>query len=324
MTNTPDNAQLRQFIIAYFNETELDTFCFDYFWEVEFANSMTLTVRAKALISHCRRRDLIPQLLEKLEQERPQSFQVTFATLLQPQKISPNKTSPAPQNSFIHEKTGLEFVRIPAGDFLYGDEELKTIHLPEYWISKTPVTQQSYQKFINASPNYPVPFYDEDPVKPYNWDNQKRTFPIDKADHPMVLVSWHDAVAFSDWARLRLPTEQEWEKAARGTDGRHYPWGNDWRDSHCNTEEAGLGKTSFVGKYSPQGDSPCGCVDMSGNVWEWTASRYNSDSESRVLRGGSWFVHQGYARVGGRRYGNPTTVWNDFFGFRLVAPVSGF
>ena len=130
MTNTPNNAELRQFIITYFNETELDTFCFDYFWEVEFANSMTPTERAKALISYCRRRNLIPQLLEKLEQERPQSFQSAFATLVQPQKTSPNKTSPASKDSFIHAKTGLEFLRIPAGDFLYGDKNCKPFTCP--------------------------------------------------------------------------------------------------------------------------------------------------------------------------------------------------
>lgn len=322
MTNTPDNAQLRKFITTYFNEEELDTFRFDYFDEVEFANSMTPTERAKTLIAYCRRRDRIPQLLEKLEKERPQPFQTTFGTSPPPQKINASNTAPTDKDRFIHEKTGLEFIRIPAGDFLYGDEELKTIYLPEYWISKTLITQEIYQKFINANPTYQVPYYDSSGAKPYNWDQQKRTYPADKADHPVVLVSWHDAAAFADWARLRLPTEQEWEKAARGTDGRQYPWGNDWRESHCNTVEAGLGKTSFVGKYSPQGDSPYGCVDMSGNVWEWTASYHELGSENWVLRGNSWIGGWRDARMGWGLY-SPQFYGEDDIGFRLVAPIFG-
>ena len=230
-------------------------------------------------------------------------------------------TPPLQTNSFMHEKTGLEFVRIPAGDFLYGDDK-KTLNLPDYWMSKTPVTQKIYQRFIAANPAYDVPYRTEGWAKPYNWDKKKRTFPADKADHPVVLVTWHDAVAFAEWAKLRLPTEQEWEKASRGTDGREYPWGKDWHENHCNTEEVGLGKTSSVGSYSPQGDSPYGCVDMSGNVWDWTASLYKSDSESRVLRGGSWFGSQWFARVGRRYFNHPSGRFNHF-GFRLVAPVSG-
>lgn len=161
MTNTSDNAKLRKFITTYFNEEELDTFRFDYFWEVEFANKMTPTERARTLISYCRRRDILPKLLEELEKERPQQFKNTFSTP-QPAAALPTSHVPAKPtskpNSFIHDKTGLEFVRIPAGDFLYGDDELKTVYLPEYWISKTPVTQQIYQKFIIANPTYPIPY----------------------------------------------------------------------------------------------------------------------------------------------------------------------
>jgi formylglycine-generating enzyme required for sulfatase activity len=123
-----------------------------------------------------------------------------------------------------------------------------------------------------------------------------------------VYVTWHDAMAYCRWlARVtgrayRLPSEAEWEKAARGTDGRIWPWGNKWDSKRCNSREGGPGNTTPVGQYSPQGDSPYGCVDMAGNVWEWTLSllkdypydpkdgREDAQAEGRRrLRGGAFF-----------------------------------
>jgi formylglycine-generating enzyme required for sulfatase activity len=173
----------------------------------------------------------------------------------------------------IHSKDGKEMVRVPAGAFLYGDEK-EEIQQLEFWIDRTPVTNAEYARFVAATGHEP----------PQHWKG--KTPPRKIADHPVVHVSWHDAVAYAEWAGKRLPTEQEWEKAARGTDGRKYPWGDHAPTSElCNFGGNERGTTP-VGKYSPQGDSPCGCADMAGNVWEWTAS--DSGTGRKVLRGGAW------------------------------------
>jgi formylglycine-generating enzyme required for sulfatase activity len=219
-------------------------------------------------------------------------------------------------NSSVHEKTGLEFVRIPAGEFLYGNDK-KSIKLPEYWISKTPVTQTVYQRFMAANSKQDLPL---------DWDKQKRIFPNGKAEHPVNQVNWYDALAFCEWAGLQLPTEEQWEKAARGTDGRIYPWGdNEPTDKLCNFNK-NVGSTTPVGQYSPQGDSPFGCVDMSGNVWEWCLNKYKTpevteidQSEAwRVLRGGAWFNFQDDVRAAYRDHYRPASRFNSN-GFRVVA-----
>jgi formylglycine-generating enzyme required for sulfatase activity len=212
-------------------------------------------------------------------------------------------------------------IRVPAGEFLYGEKKIK-LHLDAFWMAKTPVTSAEYKRFLDANSDYAVPFRDADWAKRYNWDRERRTFPPGKGNHPVVLVSWHDAQAYAKWAGLALPTEQQWEKAARGTDGRQYPWGNEWRANHCNISKSGIRATTPAGQFSPQGDSVYGCVDMAGNVWEWTASEWSSGSSSRALRGGSWddtITLSRLARVA-ERYGRDPDFADYFIGFRLVAP----
>jgi formylglycine-generating enzyme required for sulfatase activity len=202
----------------------------------------------------------------------------------------------------VWERDGKEMVRIPAGEFLYGDEKAKR-ELPEFWMDKTPVTNAEYAHFVS----------DTDRKAPRHW---KGKMPAEKvADDPVVDVSWHDAVAYAEWAGKRLPTEEEWEKAARGTDGRKYPWGDEEpTPERCNFGE-NEGGTTPVGKYSPQGDSPYRCVDMAGNVWEWTSSDY--DAGNKVLRGGSWHYDPDYVRSANRYRNNPDNSWYNG-GFRCA------
>ncbi|NLG74143.1 MAG: formylglycine-generating enzyme family protein [Chloroflexi bacterium] len=176
----------------------------------------------------------------------------------------------------------LQFVLIPDAEFIIGsdlsrdkltqDDEKPEhrLRVTDFYIMKYPVTNAQYRQFIEATGHRP-PFF--------GWPDG--AFPEDKADHPVVGVTFHDAVAFCEWASqvtglpLRLPSEPEWEKAARGTDGRIYPWGNEWKEGHCNSYEARIGGTSPVGAFSPQGDSPYGVADMGGNVQEWCSSLFN-------------------------------------------------
>ena len=178
-----------------------------------------------------------------------------------------------------------ERVLIPAGPYLCGPDE-EGLNIPRFLkaqvsaesevsafaVARAPVTNAQYAAFVVAAGHEP----------PRHWDGP--TPPGMLVDHPVVHVSWHDAMAYAAWARARLLTLEEWEKAARGTDGRRFPWG-DWSEGRCNSRAAGVGTTTPVGSYSPAGDSPYGCVDMAGHVQEWTRS---ASEKYRVLRGGAF------------------------------------
>jgi uncharacterized protein YjbI with pentapeptide repeats len=210
----------------------------------------------------------------------------------------------AAADTYIDAKIGLEMIRIPAGNFLYGEDN-RLEYLPEFWIAKTPVTNAQYFEFVRATGH----------DSPEHWQGETPKSEI--AEHPVVHVSYGDAAAFADWAGMDLPDEKEWEKAARGTKGRVYPWGNEWGDGYCNTSESGIGTTTPVGRYSPQGDSPYGCVDMAGNVYDWTVSWYEEGEGWRVLRGGSWNFEQAIAAAT-YRDGTPHEDRINDIGFRLV------
>ncbi len=201
-------------------------------------------------------------------------------------------------------------VRVAPGPFIYGEGEgTRVLRLERgFFVARTPVTNSEYARFVAATDREP----------PQHWKG--RAPPEEIADHPVVYVTWRDAVAYAGWAGMRLPSEEQWEKAARGIDGREYPWG-EWEENRCNTSEAGILTTTPVGRYSPDGDSPYGCVDMAGNVWEWMASEWEPGSSHRVVRGGSWVGDRDLGRCAVRNGGNPGDSY-DFRGFRCVSPVS--
>ncbi len=193
-------------------------------------------------------------------------------------------------------------VWVPPGPFIMGaeDEEggTRVVRLEQgVFVARTPVTNAEYARFVAATGHR----------APSHWKGQAP--PDELRDHPVVHVSWHDAVAYAEWAGVRLLTEQEWEKAARGIDGRLYPWGDEFDLARCNTDESGIGTTTPVGRYSPGGDSPCRCADMAGNVWEWTASEWKPGSERRVLRGGSFHYNEWSARCSVRDDNRPDYGW---------------
>ncbi len=190
----------------------------------------------------------------------------------------------------------LDFVKIPAGEFRYGENKQK-VRLDEFWISRTPITNAQYQVFVKTT-GYRAPDH---------WAGGQA--PKGKEQHPVVYVSWEDAQAFCRWAGVRLPSEREWEKAARGTDGRTYPWGNEPPDSQrCNFNNQ-VGDTTAVGSY-PAGASPYGVLDMAGNVWEWCADAH--EAGGRVMRGGAFPNDEYYVRCAARVRNIPNPRDLDF------------
>jgi formylglycine-generating enzyme required for sulfatase activity len=245
----------------------------------------------------------------------------------------------------IHAKSGIELIRIPAGPFLYGSADSgkmafdgerpqRTVDLPEYWIGRAPVTNDQFARFVRATGHQTTAERQGygwgwtgtgkkwGRIQGANWLRPRGTesSSAGRGTHPVVQVNWDDAKAFCDWAGLALPSEEQWEKAARGTDGRIWPWGNEPPTAeHCNFNR-NVGDTTPVGDYSPKGDSPYGCWDMTGNVWEWMGSWY-SEGIARALRGGSWVDGEHNTRTACCLDDDPDS--RDYIvGFRVVELLS--
>ena len=268
-------------------------------------------------------------------------------------------TKPQPPRSPID----FDWVQISAGEFLMGsdkaqdeeayDDELPqhTLPLATYWIARTPVTVAQFAQFVNATSHKTTA---EEQGSSFGWTGSKweeikgahwqkphgpKSDVAQKADHPVTAISWHDALAFCQWAGVQLPSEAEWEKAARGTDGRIYPWGNEAPDeTRCNFNMH-VKDTTPVGHY-PTGNTPTGLQDMAGNVWEWTRSLWGTeidkpdfgypykaddgreqldaaDSVARVVRGGSWNYDPDLVRAAVRFRDSPHNRF-DRVGVRVV------
>lgn len=240
----------------------------------------------------------------------------------------------------------LEFVHIQEGVFIMGsdnklDPEAEehekpqhNVYLPEFFISKFLITNTIYKDFTQST-NYPLP-------KP--WGNE---FPYEKGDHPVRGTSWYGAFDFCEWLsektnlNILLPSEAEWEKTARGSDGIIYPWGNkNPKHAYLNYNEY-VGGTTPVGKYSPKGDSPYGVTDLCGNVWEWTRSiwgelgsfsdfeypynpydgreKFDKTFHWMIVRGGGYKANRKYIRCAARDKENPS--YDLSIGFRVVLQI---
>ena len=204
----------------------------------------------------------------------------------------------------IWKKDGAKMVLIPASDTI-----------KPFWMDATEVTVDRFKKFLESS-SYK-------PAKPIDWDDVSEYSPTD--EHPMVHVSWFDAAAYAKWARKRLPTEKEWEWAARGgLKNKEYPWGNDKSLARDYANYLWMGgkdkwarSTAPVGSFKPNG---YGLYDITGNAWEWCQDWSNSNKDARVIRGGGWRGGTGRLRVARHGYAPPPNGNNDD-GFRCV--VSG-
>jgi len=258
---------------------------------------------------------------------------------------------------------GETFVEIPEGPFLLGTSEDSegehkphespqvTLDLPAFEIARFPVTVAEYRRFIDDGGYRRKELWrdlgwtwrEENRIELprfFSEDERAEWHPYLTANRPVVGASFYEAEAFARWANARLPTEAEWEKAARGAYGNEWPWGNEFDPNKCNSAEGKKGGTTPVGAYSALGgDSPYGCADMVGNVWEWCADWFNEaeykprasasvvdprgpqDGKYRVLRGGSFSSNRNVARCAYRDRNN-LTLRNLNYGFRVCASPS--
>ena len=264
----------------------------------------------------------------------------------------PTSVQPVAGATQVWEKDGSMMVYVPAGEFTMGSPEGEgdddehpqhSVYVSGFWIDQTEVTNEQYRKCVQDEACRAPAAYDwGEPTYSY-WSTYSDS---SKADHPVVSVSWQDAKAYCEWADKGLPTEAEWEKAARGTDRRKYPWGNSFdgsklnfcEDAHCgsahndSSADDGYQRTAPVGSYAA-GASPYGSLDMAGNVWEWCQDWYDggyyarspgrdpqgpNSGVLRVVRGGSSSDNEKDTRATNRHWSD-IVGRHDNVGFRCVS-----
>lgn len=289
------------------------------------------------------------RLLSK-EQQKPD--------LAHKQSTPQDPSSDKEQKPLLLPKNFAEMIYIPEGEFILGSDKgsedeqpVRKIYLDAYYIKRYEVTNQEYQEFVKDS-SYPIPYLPKKEAEPFNWDPLNKIAPEGKSDHPVVLITWSDAMEYCKWLSRRiqknvsLPTEAQWEKAARGENALWYPWGSEKNSARQyfgnfaagnSKDKDGFALTSPIGSF-PQGASPYGCLDMAGNVSEWCLDSYDKFSYQeipsrnplvvkedaswpwKVLRGGSWYDSEFYLRTTYRyaaRYDQSDIRW----GFRYVISI---
>ncbi len=271
--------------------------------------------------------------------------------------IIPPTRTPAPTLAFSGEPSigsiitgadGATLLFVPQGDFIMGAdaddllaacqdlrsdcrrewfenvEPARTVTLNAFWIDQTEVTNKMYKTCVDADICKP-PFQSDSYKRDHYFGNPRYD------EYPVIYIAWEQAETYCTWAGRRLPSEAEWEKAARGTDGRLYPWGNNKPTSTLSNYSLYEGDTTPVKKY-PNGTSPYGAYDMTGNVWEWTADWYDGNyykaapssnptgpyfGIDKVSRGSAW-IYYDFDTFVTDRYGNAPKTTNNIIGFRCA------
>jgi formylglycine-generating enzyme required for sulfatase activity len=203
----------------------------------------------------------------------------------------------------------LDLVLVPGGSFSVGDDSFggipeTIVEVDDFLIGRFEVSNDEFARYVEAT----------EAVPPYDW--VKGSCPEDRRRHP-VIVPYMDAVAYAEWVGCRLPTKFEWERAARGDDGRNYPWGNEFDPSRCNSDQdPEIGDTVPVDSF-PEGVSPYGCYNMAGNVKEWTTDD-SRDGKKKILKGGAFYDRPRWVMCAFESEARPGVEKNPGIGFRLA------
>ncbi len=284
----------------------------------QFSEKYAAAMKAGKHVIEMRRDGYITEKKEMII-EAGKPYSVNFTLMKKGQKVGGMVLVPAGEFIMGLSKGDTKWIRQKIGAeerFFRNQLPRHKVKVSAFYIDKYEVTNAQYKKFVDATGRTP----------PEDWKNG--TYPGGKANHPVVFVTWHDAEAYAKWAGKRLPTEEEWEKAARGPRSSLYPWGDAFRRNKVNTETGGPGRTTPVGTYE-KGKTHYGAYDMSGNVKEWTADFYKDYpgnpfkdeffglTEPKVARGGS-FLEANYDCMGSTRFKITPTVGDEDLGFRCV------